>query len=205
MEASVSRYLLTPPNIIFRYRTIINQILSHCCWIQIIGCTVCRAAFVSFFVIGPLGSNLCDAILSFGRILYLAVILEVTLRQLIKFLYIFQWRHVVGINDDFFATFLTAANLGLCCVVELVSYNLGSHLRELDFHFCTGKHPADNFNSTLKWTGLEPRTLRAMVDSDPLFTLSNLSLMALAVLSGQIWFYSHCDTIKVAWHRPVHV
>ena len=162
-----------------------------------VACTLAMTAFMSFFVFGPLDTNLCHGIMSFGRVLYLAVILELTLRQLIKYLYIFQWRHVVGINDDFFAMFLSTANLGLSSMVEFVSFHLGSHLGELDFHICSGKDPAENFNATMKQLGLEPETLSAMVDSDPVLTLSNAFLLVLAALSGQIWFYTHYEAIKV--------
>ena len=109
----------------FRYRTLINQILTHCCCIEITSCIFGRNLFLSFYIIGPLSDIWCDVVLLQHRFFYLSLIFEATIRQVIKFLYIFQWRHIVALNDDFSASFLTIYNLGTSSIFVFVSYFLG--------------------------------------------------------------------------------
>ena len=109
----------------FRYRTLINQILTHCCCIEIAACIFGRNLYLSFYIIGPLSDIWCDALLLQYRFFYLSLIFEATIRQGIKFLYIFQWKHLVALNDDFSALFVTIYNLGTSSIFVFVSYFLG--------------------------------------------------------------------------------
>ena len=187
----------------FRCRTLINQILAHCFWINLIGCTLGRLAYLSFTLVGPLNDRCCDFIIFSGRFLYLAIAVELTMRQTVKFLYIFQWSHVVSLNDDFFATFLTLCNLVESAVVAFVSYFLGFHNEDLEFHICTGKTPLENINKTLNQlsrvkgqANITNKWFQLGASSDPVTMLTTIIFVLLVFLSWQIWCYSHKERIR---------
>ena len=93
------------------YRTLINQLLSHLCYIQTLNCILSRLAFILIYWYGPFPEPACDVIFIYAHYAFVCTITEITIRQLIKFLYIFKWKLVAGLNDDFAAVFATLANL----------------------------------------------------------------------------------------------
>jgi hypothetical protein len=56
----------------------------------------------------------------------------------IKFLYIFQWKHIVVLNEEFLAVYLTMWNLFMSLIFVLTIYMMGYHNAEPDFYICTG-------------------------------------------------------------------
>jgi hypothetical protein len=120
------------------YRTLINQLLSHLCYIQMLNCVCSRLAFILIYCFGPFASVTCDVMFIYAHYAFVCTITEITLRQMIKYLYIFKWKYVSGLNDDFAAIFVTLTNLLLNAILVFVSYFLGFNNEELDFHICTG-------------------------------------------------------------------
>jgi len=92
----------------------------------------------------------CDVNIFFGRLSFVLTITEITSRQLIKYLYIFKWKSLVRLNDDFFALFVTIINLVLSIIFVFVAYFLGFHNEEPDYHICTGRMPSVNIGLTMK-------------------------------------------------------
>jgi hypothetical protein len=124
------------------YRTLINQLLSHLCYIQALNCILSRLAFILIYSFGPFPGIACDVIFTYARYAFVATITEITIRQVIKYFYIFNWKHVVGLNDDFAAFYITFVNLGLSAILVFVFYFLGfnnegllfEHLMALFYH-----------------------------------------------------------------------
>ena len=52
-------------------------------------------------------------------------------------------------NDYFVSRFITLCNLMVSAIICLVTYILGYHNWELDFHICSGKSPTENILLTI--------------------------------------------------------
>ena len=94
-------------------RTVLNQLLTYLCYIIFIMGPIAKIPHVAFFFVGPFSDLSCDLFILLGRYSFVCVLMEMTLRQAVKYFYIFQWKSVVGLNDDFAAAFLTLWNLVL--------------------------------------------------------------------------------------------
>ena len=86
---------------------------------QVINCIVSRLSFICIYSFGPFPTLACDAMFIYAHLAFTATVTEITVRQLIKYFYIFKWKYVAGVNDDFAATFVTALNLLLCSGKDL--------------------------------------------------------------------------------------
>jgi hypothetical protein len=56
---------------------------------------------------------------------------------------------LVGLNDDFAAKFVTACGVVFSALLTFVSFVLGFHNVELEFHVCTGHTPDYNVDQWL--------------------------------------------------------
>ena len=188
-----------------RYRTLMNQLLSHISVLSIVGCVLSRIPYVSMFFIGPFSSTTCDMIILFGRYMFLSILIEFTIRQVIKYLYIFQWKYLVSLNADFFAIYFTACNLLLSMVFILIAYFLGYQNSEVDYHICTGKHPKDNimqtFNEMKRFTKPNemPLNLDEIMSRDPLHVFTLLLFLTLLLVGFQTWVYCQKDLLVTCW------
>jgi hypothetical protein len=120
-----------------RYRTLINQLLSHLCFLLLLGCILANPLSIFSIIFGPFGSESCNVMLLVGRYLFACAIVELTLRQVIKYFYIFQWKYIVRINDDFAAFVITTSNIILSALFTFATYFLGFHFSEMDYNICT--------------------------------------------------------------------
>ena len=94
-----------------RVRTLLNQLLTHLCYITFTSGLIIRIPYITLFFLSPFSDESRDFIILFSRYSFVCIILEITLCQVVKYFYIFQWKYVVGLNDDFAAVFLTLWNL----------------------------------------------------------------------------------------------
>ena len=92
-------------------RKLLNQLLTHICYIIFILGPSARIPFVAFFFVGPFSDLSCDLVIFLSRYGFVCLLMEMTLRQVVKYFYIFRWKSIVGLNDDFAAAFLTMWNL----------------------------------------------------------------------------------------------
>jgi hypothetical protein len=188
-----------------RCRTLVNQLLSHISLLSMVGCVFGRIPYVSIFFIGPYSSTTCGIIIFIGRGMFLSILMELTIRQVIKYLYIFQWKNLVSLNDDFFAIYFTSCNLLLSIEFILVTHFLGFQNSEIDYHICTGKHPKDNIMETFyevkRFTNPNeiPITLNEIANRDPLFIFTLLLFLILFLVGFQTWLYSHKDSLIICW------
>ena len=113
------------------YRSLINQLLSHLCYIEIAGCLVSRISYFTNFCFSPLPLPVCDGAMFVGRLTFMTMLTEIAMRQLIKYLYIFNWKNIVSLNDNFFAIFMTISNIYFSTIFIFVTYFLGFHNEEL--------------------------------------------------------------------------
>ena len=112
------------------YRTLINQLLSHLCRMEIVICLSTRITYFVNYCFSPLPLPVCDATMFIGRVTFIIMITQMTIRQFIKYLYIFNWKSIASLNDNFSAAFITAVNVGFCFVFAFVAYFLGFHNEE---------------------------------------------------------------------------
>ena len=134
-----------------RYRTMAHMILSNVCVILIARCFTTRIPHIAILFISPLSPSKCDAIIFFARYSFLCTCIEIAIWQLAKYFYIFKWQHVVGLNDKFFSNYLTMCNLLLSAIFLFVTYMIGYHNAELDYHICTGNSPTFNILMSFRY------------------------------------------------------
>lgn len=181
------------------YRTLINQLLSHLCFIEIASCLLTRIAYFANYCFGPWSYAICDVNIFFGHYTFTVMVNQITIRQLIKYLYIFNWRNIVGLNDDFFACFITIVNLYFSFFFVFVSYFLGFHNEEPDYHICTGRTPAENVMLTMKQIRhpnpfnmtTSTEWIKDGYGTDPLEFYSKYCCLTLLLLVVQTWFYPY--------------
>ena len=180
----------------FRYRTIINQLLSQLCYVHIFGCYIGSPLYLAVLIFGPLSPRKCDFITITGRFLYIVCITLISIRHIFKYLYIFKWKYVAYLNDDFFAKLCTYVTLVLGFVFAFTSYFLGYNNEDLDFHICTGNSPLFNINQTLRLMSHPNDTMSAWrpfwfqpdIMSDPIDVYSTIMLLLLLIINIKTWF-----------------
>ena len=184
------------------YRTLINQLLSRLCFIEILSCFFSRLSFFSSYCFGPLPSRVCDFSTLLTRYSLFLTMNQITIRQLIKFLYVFKWKYLAGLHADFSAHFLTLLNIVLGLVFTLVSYILGYHNEELDFHICTGRLPIENVALVLKQMGLENTSNNTSISEELcLQIMSNTSSVLEDIGLQNI---STCTSVSPVWGQMDH-
>ncbi len=106
-----------------RCRTLMNQMLGHMCILSIIDCLISRTIYVSIIYFGPYSTSSCECISFMYRFSFLVRIMELIIRQLIRYFYIFQWKYLVSLNHDFLPFSLQLAILlfALCLFLHCTS------------------------------------------------------------------------------------
>jgi hypothetical protein len=189
-----------------RSRTLMNQMLGHMCILSIIDCLINRTLYVSIIYIGPYSTSTCEFISFLNRFFFLIRIMELSIRQLIRYFYIFQWKYLVSLNDDFFAFFFTICNLALSFLFIFTLYQLGFHNGEIDYHICTGKQPKDNmmeaFLQMKKFTNTNlPLTFDSLLSTDAMNHLTRVVLIMLALIGTNTWVYGKKIYLTTIWNR----
>ena len=190
-----------------RYRTIINRLLSRLCFIDIVACIVAQSSYLIIFIFGPLEVNYCNFIVMVARFFYVVCISIITLRQIVRYLYIFKWKYVACLNDDFLAEFITLYLFVFGFTFSFATFVLGYHNEDLDFHICTGNNPLVNINLTSKAMShpanetFKPVWFQPDRMSDPIDYFSTVMLIILVVVSFKTWCFSHhTNALKVFKH-----
>ena len=120
------------------YRTVLNHLLSHICMISIVRLLVVRIPHAIMLLSAPFSTEFCNIITFNGRYFFLCIYAELALWQIVKFLYIFQWKHVAILNEDFWAFYLTLWNCLMSFIFIFTTYMMGYQNAELEQHICTG-------------------------------------------------------------------
>jgi len=180
-----------------RHRSLLNQLISHCCLLSIAGCIFARLPYVLILFFGPFSVPVCDFTILMGRFLFLCILTEVTLRQTIKFCYIFQKQLLVSLNEHFAAVYLTLCNLTLSGCLCLVTFMLGFQNSEIDFHICTGRSPDQNIKESFIYLDLNTNnktekynSFGDLVVQDPLGVASKILLLLQTTTTLCSWIYS---------------
>jgi hypothetical protein len=146
---------------------------------------------------GPFSVPICDFTILTGRFLFLCVLTEITIRQTIKFSYIFQQK-LVAMNADFAAVFITLCNLTLSGCLCLVTFMIGFHTSEVDYHICTGRSPDENIKEAFKYLGLNTNnktdnyySFGDLILQDPLGVTSKILLLIQIIMTLCSWIYSN--------------
>ncbi len=106
----------------FQYRTLMNKLLSHFCLLNLLGYFTSRFMHCLIFFTGPLSMSYCSFSLFCGRFFFMSAMGELVVQQIIKFFYIFQWKYLAGMNDDFAAIYLTLFNILFYMVFSFITY-----------------------------------------------------------------------------------
>ena len=180
------------------YRTVVNILLSHICWINLARCIITRIPHVIIMIHRLHSILLCDAFVLGARFCYLCLMTEILVWQVMKYIYIFHWKNVVAINDNFIACFLTTTNILLSGVISFVTYMKGFHNVNEEFHICTGKNPLLNFNQTpflhLSVTD-DQNPIEQLYKVEPVSHINTFIWLTLVFASLRIWVYSHKDEL----------
>jgi hypothetical protein len=187
-----------------QYRTILNQLMSHCCLIEIISSLTVKHVYLSYFIVGPFSYNSCDLIICVGNIFFVSLILISTTRHFVKFLYIFQWKHIISLDDDFVALFSTMTNLLFSILITFSNYFLGYQNDNIFFHICTGNHPAVNINRTRSFLSQVkdqelPEWLTPDASLNPLDLFVNIFFIISILITFMGCWYSYKHERKLFW------
>ena len=142
-----------------------------------------------------------------GRFFFVVCISLITIRHIIIYFYVFKWKYVVLLNDDFFSQWITTVIFVLSFVFEFISYYLGYHNEDLDYHICSGNNPFVNINETLKLlsrpknTTLSNLWFRPEKITDPIDIFSTISLSLIFLINIKTWLYIHRTNIKKIVHN----
>jgi len=180
-----------------------NQLLSHWCLMSLCGSFVIRIPHAIVFYLGPMPSNYCSFSMSCSRYLFLLTIAELLTRQTTKFLYIFKWKYIVGLNEDFAAVFLTLNNSVLSAVFIYTTHFLGYFTAEVDYHVCMGRNPSESIAKAfeyLSWNTEERyekfQTINDVGKKDPMGLLILPLLLIGCVQAFIIWLYGNQRRLK---------
>jgi len=180
-----------------RYRTLMNQLLSHCCLISLLASFTVRLPHALILVQGPFSSPFCSASVGLGRFLVLVIVGELFAQQTIKFLYIFKWSLIAALNDDFTAFFLTLNNIFLCGIFSFTAYFLGYLTSEVDYHVCTGRDPNESIAEAFlylsfksSYTSVAVRSIENVNYQDPSTILVKITALLVFAETIMIWLYS---------------
>jgi hypothetical protein len=164
---------------------------------------------------GPYSLNVCNGILFVGRFFFLLYLTEITLWQATKYLYIFQWKYLVALNDQFVAICITICAVTFSIIFISTTYMLGYQNAEIDFHICTGNSPHDNIIHSrilMNWMQHLNKTsysFQDVADRDPLLIVTQIIVLVLIWITFHIWIFSQKYTCSNVWnfliysHTPV--
>jgi hypothetical protein len=106
-------------------------------------------------------------------------------------------------NDDFAALFITLCNLTLSSCLCLVTFMVGFHTSEVDFHICTGRSLEENIKETFKYLGLNTNnktdnyySFGDLILQDPLGVTSKIFLLIQIIMTLCSWIYSNYITLS---------
>ncbi len=160
---------------------------------------------------GPYSMETCNGIIFILRLFFLLYLAEITLWQMTKYLYIFQWRHLVALNDQFVAVCITLCGVAFSIIFIFVTYMLGYQNAELDFHICTGKSPHENIvhnQILMNWMqnlNKTSYTFQDVADNDPLWFVTRIMVLLLIWITFHIWVFSQKYAWVNAWHCFVSI
>ncbi len=127
-----------------RYRTLMNQMLSHLCIFHMCESPLFIIGFFINFSVQSQSELTCHVFTFIGRLMFLFSLTHLVLRQLIKNFYIFHLKHITSLNDDFVAVFLLMLNVMFNTLFAFVTFFFGHHNAEIHFHCCTGRKVSEN-------------------------------------------------------------
>jgi hypothetical protein len=101
-------------------------------------------------------------------------------------------------NADFAAVFITVCNLTLSGCLCLVTFMIGFHTSEVDFHICTGRSPEENIKESFKYLDFNTNnktdknySFGDLVLKDPLGVTSKILLLINIILTLCAWIHSY--------------
>jgi len=190
------------------HRTLINQLLSNICMINLVNCFSGRILANVLFVTGPNPVGPCSASILWNKFWFLAIIQLLLTQQIAKVFYVFKWKLVVGLNENFFARFFTSCIIISSALMSFVSFFLGFKCSGVDFHIYTGRHPKANIEAEAAFlyranstTTLD--TFAEVTSNDPYSKISMFLILSLAIISAFLWPYSVYSKRKLV--KPIEL
>ncbi len=142
-----------------QYKTVLNQLIAHCCMFVLIckypnmisnsirdviyaknlsDSAIGSPCFLYMILTTEAPSLLfCDFLFVVSDIFLMIMLLEFTFSAALRYTFLFIWKQVHGLNDDFVSRFLTMSAILSCTVLEYVNVAFGYHRGTMWF-ICSG-------------------------------------------------------------------
>ena len=99
---------------------------------------------------GPFNPPVCTAIIFASRFTYILIMSLLTMHQVIKFLYIFKWKIIVGLNEVFVALFITVDAIALSFLAALaLKITDRKEVATFEYYLCIGHYPLSNVSAKI--------------------------------------------------------
>ena len=183
-------------------RTLLNQMLSNVCILNIWFTLVNISTFLLVFSFNSLPNQLCELIVSHARLIFICSLLQLTIRQLVKYVYIVLWKYMSIIDDEFVALFLLQWGMMICSIFIYISYFFGHNNNEMNYHYCTGNKHSMNIQNTLAYLQTHGNInfrqiwIKNLLGQDPLDYLTFSLLALLVVVSIFTWINKHSKKLE---------
>jgi len=121
----------------------------------------------------------------------------------IKFVYIFNLKCVMALNEDFAARCITLCNIVVSGVVVATAQFLGFQNAEVDYHVCLGRDPQQTIREAFKYTkwlvvdeAKNITTFEQVARGDPVSNVVIFLFLLLFAVSMSTWIFSSEGTVR---------
>ena len=184
-----------------------NQMLSNVCIIHIYLMIVTLPIFLLTFSIESIPNSLCTLFSCHGRFWFTSSLSQLTLRQVIRFVYRVNWKFMSNINDDFAALFLLIWTLLGCAIFNVVDYFFGNNNTDMNYHYCTGRCHTKNIQNEIKFLesignmNSKSALFKNIVTPGPIDYFTYVAVFILVLVSFLSWIANHKHQLKSLWKK----
>ena len=189
------------------FRTLLNQMLSNVCILNIWFTLVNISTFLLVFSFNSLPNQMCELIVSHARLIFTCSLLQLTVRQVVKYMYIVHWKYMSIVDNEFVALFLLQWGMMICSIFIYISYFFGHNNNEMNYHYCTGNKHTLNIQNTLAYlrthgnSSLQQIWIKKLLGQDPLDYLTFSLLVLLVFVSILTWINKHSEKLKYIYRN----
>ena len=176
--------------------------LSNVCILNVWFTLVNLSTSFFIFSINSLPIKLCDLFTSHARFIYTCSLVQLAIRQVIKYVYIVHWKYIKIIDDEFVVRYVFLWSLLSSSIFNIFLYIFGHSNSVLNYHYCTGVNHNLNVQNAiahLKSHGnitLQHVWIQNQLKSDPLGALTFTLLSLLVVCSVLTWLNKRSKKLK---------
>jgi hypothetical protein len=135
-------------------------------------------------MLAPMPKPVCHVLIFVERFSSLCYFGQILCWQTVKCIHLSHWKHLVRLNDEFLAIFITCSNIFLCAVFVLFFDAIGFQNGDMDYHICLGRPALVGGKETPN--GNE-NVFGQALEKDPVRRLKLVLILAIAALATYIW------------------